>query len=490
MPSTTEYLNDARRPAVAGRAWWLPALAALFLLGHPAFAQEGLRSSLAGEQAAEQQKNAQANQYYNLEMGDLKLRFQSSLQVEANDNVNLSDNDRVADASIKPELDMTALWPVTENNTLAVNLGGGYEEYLKTKSLDNFFFNPNSSISFNIYAGDFLINLHTSFAYSEQQYQSVDVSSNGNFVYFDDLTGISVTWDLDKLKLILDYDHEIYESPTPGFSYLNRNSELVSFRAGVELLPETFVGLELGGSLDNYQNQPNYKTNGITNDVPVIYVGATNPPPTVSPTVENQPIGNFVGNQQSVNFGPYIQGALSKHLQVEASAGYTIYFTGQSSFNPYPGQIVSYTVDVTSNGPPYQVVTNRASASSTLTAIYADLTLTHILNDRVRYTLSTGHQIQNGLYSGTLDLYYLYLNPTFLFIRNVTLSTPLNFNYAERGGTAGENYIYVDAGIEASYQLNRKLSLNGGYHFRDKESDVSANDFVQNQLVLGLHYSF
>ena len=72
----------------------------VFVLGYAALAQEALRSSLAGEQAYGGTEKAQANPYYNLQMGDLRLRFQSSLQVEANDNVNET-QDRVADASIR-----------------------------------------------------------------------------------------------------------------------------------------------------------------------------------------------------------------------------------------------------------------------------------------------------------------------------------------------------------------------------------------------------
>ena len=73
-------------------------------------------------------------------------------------------------------------------------------------------------------------------------------------------------------------------------------------------------------------------------------------------------------------------------------------------------------------------ITNRApTPSSTLTAIYADLTLTHIVNAKVRYTLSAGHQIQNGLYSDTLTCNYLYLDPTFMFIRNAHVERPPQF---------------------------------------------------------------
>jgi hypothetical protein len=484
--------DDTRLPA-AGR-WrrcllaWVLALLAL----HPAAAQEALRASLAGESALEQQKKAVANPDYNLKMGDLKLRFQSSLAVEANDNVNLTQANRQADMSLRPELDVTALWPVSDRNTLALTLGGGYEKYLRTKKLDSLFLNPDSTLSFNIYAGDFLINLHTHFVYTEQQYQNVDVSSSGNYDYFDDLTGVTTTWDLDKLKLQLTYDHDVYLSGTSGFSYLNRSSELVSFRAGLELNPTTIVGLELGGSLANYDQKASYTnsstvsetviTNYLVNGHVVIPLGYT----TNLNFSQKQPAQNFLGDQKSVNFGPYLQTSLSKFMQVRASAGYTIYFLGQSSFAPYPGEIQSFTTNEVLK----TFTTNRfAAASTTLNAIYADVTLTHVVNQKVQYNLSVGHQIQQGVYSDTLDLYYFTLNPTLAWIRNTTLSLPINYDYVQRSGSQAENYHDLQAGVTASYQFTRKLNVGASYFYRMKQSDVPLNDFIQNQLVLDLHYS-
>ena len=151
-------------------------------------------------------------------------------------------------------------------------------------------------------------------------------------MYFDDLTGLAVTWDLDQLKLI-DYDStKSTNRPPLGFSYLNRSSELVSLRIGLEINPGTFAGLELGGSMDDYQNQPNYKFG--TNDVQVFVFGPTNGV-EILPTAQNQPVGQFVGNQRSVNFGPYIQGTLSKHMQVECLRGlYGPFLPGKARLTP------------------------------------------------------------------------------------------------------------------------------------------------------------
>ena len=50
-------------------------------------------------------------------MGDLKLRFQTAISVEATDNVNYSEKNQQADISVRPEFDVTAMFPVTDRNT-------------------------------------------------------------------------------------------------------------------------------------------------------------------------------------------------------------------------------------------------------------------------------------------------------------------------------------------------------------------------------------
>lgn len=175
-------------------------------------AQEALRSSNAGAEAAERRKIA-GTAYYNFKYGPVSLRFNGAFGVEGNDNVNLSQDNPRADLIVRPQLSTDASWVVTEKNTLHFGLGVGYAKYLKSSELDSFFITPGSDISFDIFAGgDVVINLHDRYSLGQEAYNQPTVSSTGNFGRFENVGGVIVNWDLNKMFVNFGYDHETYIS--------------------------------------------------------------------------------------------------------------------------------------------------------------------------------------------------------------------------------------------------------------------------------------
>src|SRR5256886_4370201 len=85
--------------------------------------QAQTRGSLAGEEAAQALKKSIAAEEYNLRCGPVRLQTQGSLGLGYTDNVFYSENNRKADFLVNPEVDLRALWPVTELNTLRLSLG-------------------------------------------------------------------------------------------------------------------------------------------------------------------------------------------------------------------------------------------------------------------------------------------------------------------------------------------------------------------------------
>lgn len=420
---------------------WAFVIGLYFFLLIPVFGQEALRASLAGEAAVEAQKKAIENQYYNLKMGDLKLRFQTALGVEATDNVSYTEKNQQSDISVRPEFDVTAMFPVTDRNTLALTIGAGYAKYAKTKSRDHFFLTPGSTIGFNIYAGDFVFNLHTQFTYTEDSYQQTEITGGG-YGYFQNMTGVSATWDLNKVILTLGVDHEIYSPTQPQFAYQSRVSELVNARAVYLINPTTQLGLQLGVSSTAFDTKPIYFTNSM---------GAI--------TTTNQ----FLSNQKSVNFGPYFQSRLSTHLRVTLSAGYGIY---------------------------YQETASSFSKGGNSAAFYADIQVQHAVNARLDYSLNVGRQVRQGLTTDSLDYYYFRLTPIWRVFSNLTLTAPVSIESHTSTGFRAEKYQYWNLGLSASYRLSQKLTLTGSYNYRMRDSNLTGSDYVENQLVLDTRYSF
>ncbi len=92
--------------------------------------------------------------------GRLYWRFElQSLGLQYNDNVLLGQVGRQGDFIISPSLDARFRWPISDKQSLNLTLGAGYWVYAQHPALDRFFISPNSEVSFDVYAGDFLIQL-------------------------------------------------------------------------------------------------------------------------------------------------------------------------------------------------------------------------------------------------------------------------------------------------------------------------------------------
>ncbi|HEY5041016.1 MAG TPA: hypothetical protein VIK53_03360, partial [Verrucomicrobiae bacterium] len=141
--------------------------------------QEALRISMAGDLAAESQHQATSSLgYYNLLLGPTAWRFSSGLNLEYDDNVRLQQNGE-SDLIFQPSLNTQMHWPLTLKNSLDVSLEVGYSEYLQHQDLSQFFINPGSGFSFDVYVGDFKINLHDRITITEYSYQNPG-ASGGN----------------------------------------------------------------------------------------------------------------------------------------------------------------------------------------------------------------------------------------------------------------------------------------------------------------------
>jgi len=100
-----------------------------------ALAQESIRASLAGDQAAFARRPALSNAGYNLQLGPVLARFSASLGLEFNDNITLSQTNRESDLIVRPSAEANLAWQVSELNALRLDLGIGYAAYEAIASL-------------------------------------------------------------------------------------------------------------------------------------------------------------------------------------------------------------------------------------------------------------------------------------------------------------------------------------------------------------------
>lgn len=401
----------------------------LLLLAPTGRAQDAVRPSLAGEASAEARRQSVEQIPYNLLAGPIRFLFSVTTGVEYNDNINLAETNKQEDIIIRPQFNIDAIWPVTQLNTLKLDLGLGYAFYLNhpNANTNGVLIQPGSQLSFDIFIQDFRINLHDRFSLQQDPVAQLQLSNVVDYGRFENTAGISVLWDLNKAVLTFGYDHYTYVSTTSTFDYLDRNAEELSFSAYFAFTSTTGGGLETA-VVDNYYNQ------------------------------------HFLNDSVTYSVGPFVETQITNYLKLRASGGYQfINFDGG-------GGVLD------------------ASDSNDF---YASILLSHRINANIFETLSAGHESQLGVNSNFVALNYVRHTATWNIINRTLLNTELFYEDGDdSGGIFSEHIQRYGGAIALGYQITKHVTLGLRYQYTQKQSDQPGRDYKQNRVSLDGTYSF
>jgi hypothetical protein len=404
-------------------------LLGLFFLPAHLHAQEAVRPSLAGAQAADARRQSVDQIPYNLLAGPVRFRFSITTGIEYNDNINLAETHKQDDVIIRPQFNIDAIWPVTQLNTLRLDLGIGYAFYLNhpDDNTNDILISPGSQLAFDIFVGDVRINLHDRFSLQQDPTAELQLSNVVDYGRFENTAGISVLWDLNKAVLTFGYDHYTYISTTDTFDYLNRNAEELSFSAYFALTSTIGAGLEMA-AVYNYYDQ------------------------------------DFLNDSVSYSVGPFIEAQISNYLRVRAAIGYQF-------------------IDFDNNGG----VNDMNNASDW----YGNIEISHRINAAISQTLSAGHESQLGVDANYLILNYVRHTVSWAIINRVLLSTELFYEEGDdSGGILAEHIQRYGGAITAGYQITPHVTLGLRYQYVQKQSDLPDRDYQQNRVSIDGTYSF
>jgi hypothetical protein len=396
-----------------------------FLLCFSASAQEALRSSLAGQAAAAARQRQQETGSYSFKSGDFRMLVTPSLELDWNDNINLSRTDPEQDFILKPLVRFDAKYPITAQNLLRFNVGVGYDIYLEHSQYSTFRLDPGSEISFDVSVKDFLINLHDRFQYTQDPGTEAAVGVGARYGGLQNTAGLSANWDLGNVVLTLGYDHFNFISSSSHYEYLNRASELPLFRAGLQLHPRLTAGVEASGSFNAYDQH-----------------------------VLNDSVG--------YSSGVYAEWRPGEHFQVRPRFGYTSYFFSQTSL-VYPA--------VDQSG------------------WYADLTATHQLTQTISYSFSAGRELRLGIDADMIEDWYLRLSGTWKFIKNLSFSPGLSYEHGTQGtGGFAQTYDWFGATLGLAYPITRTITAGLNYRLTLRSTDIASGGYTQNLVGLQVTY--
>ncbi len=401
----------------------------LCVLAPASRAQEAVRPSLAGEAAATARRQSTEQIPYNLLAGPVRFLFSITTGIEYNDNINLAETNKQEDIIIRPQFNIDAIWPVTQLNTLKLDLGIGYAFYLDhpNANTNGVLIQPGSQLSFDIFIQDFRINLHDRFSLQQDPVGQLQLSNVVDYGRFENTAGISVLWDLNKAVLTFGYDHYNYVSTTSTFDYLNRNAEELTFSSYFAFTSTTGGGIE-ASAVYNYYDQ------------------------------------NFLNDSVTYSAGPFVETQITNYLKLRASAGYQMINFDGGGF---------------------------VQDSSDSNDFYANVLLSHRINANIFQTLSAGHESQLGVNSNFIALNYVRHTATWNIVNHTLISTELFYEDGDdSGGIFSEHIQRYGGAIALGYQFTKHVTLGLRYQYTQKQSDQPLRDYKQNRVSLDGTYSF
>jgi hypothetical protein len=428
-------------------AWRIAAF--LLLAAGAAPAQDSLRNSLAGDAAAEAQRQQIGSQPYTFKTGDFRLLAVPSLEMDWNDNVNISKTNAQSDVILQPLLQLTGSYPLTQHNLLSLSLGVGYRDYLEHSTNSGMILTSGSQLSFDMYIKDFWINLHDRFSMTDDSSTEPGAAGTSRYGTFMNTAGQTTTWDLEDVVLTLGYDHQNSLSTSGQFSYLNHSAELPLARAGFKFNPQLTAGVEGSASFTTYDQ-------AVLND------------------------------NQSYSAGLYANWKPGAYLQVQPRAGYATY---QFQHTSQSAQIFN----VTPSGNLIVTPAGETIQTSDLNTWYADLTVSHQISQAASYALGAGHEVRPGIQADATEDWYFRPNITWTIIKDVSLNTSLSYEHGNQGagnvsGNLTETYDWWGGGLTLGYQLMKKLQVGLNYRFTIRSSNTPDRDYAQNIVGITLTY--
>lgn len=424
-------------------------------------AQDAIRPSLAGEAAAEARRQQIDKIPYNLQLGPMKFRLSATMGIEYNDNINLAEDSSYAFPSpsgpilvtteaqdsiiLHPQININALWPITQLNTFKMDIGLGYAFYLDHSSYNtnSVLISPGSQLAFDIFVGDFRINIHDRFSVEQDPISEIALSNVADYGRFQNTIGVSVLWDLNQAVVTLGYDHYNFIAMNDAFDYLDRNADIFSGSIGFTPSATMTVGVE-GSVVNTYYDEM------VLND------------------------------SWSYSGGLFLETQLTPNLRVRVAGGYQA-------------------IDFDNTG-----IVNDAHD---LDDYYANLVLTHRLNSVFSHNLAIGHESQLGVNSNYVRLNYVRHTATWNVLYHTLVSTELFYEDAEDSGGLGlfslpipgvpnvnpfqaEHIHRYGGALSLGYQLTPHVTLGFRYQYTQKDSDLPLRDYRQNRVSLDGTYSF
>jgi opacity protein-like surface antigen len=359
--------------------------------------------------------------------------------VQYTDNVNLTATNKISDLSFTQELSLNTTWVITHLNQLQFNFGGQIIEnqYGNGRSQVNFAIDPNSKIEFKFAISDVQVRIYDQFSYAQNPTQDPTATNTANLNSLTNTIGAVVDTDFNFAVLSLSADYT-YNNQS-GTNAANQNNPATtgsreSFRAGPTL---TFRWS------------------------PTILYGVT--------AQATRSTGENSANVNSLNFGPFIKGKLSRDLEFDLAVGASLVDTKPAI------------------GPDY----------------YFSADLRYMINRHWQLLFSGSHDLVFTTGTDLTEENIFRLGTQLDITRFITLSASPFVNFGDVKSTGGVNSnlnqgSYTQFGVEAGlvWKPHKRWTTALTYDYVRRESGTtsapggSSDSYIQNTFAFSISYKF
>jgi hypothetical protein len=423
---------------------------------------------------------------YNIRLGPVSALFSAGTTVSYTDNALFTEQTlgRADDVVVTPMFNTTLEWPVTDMNSLRIDVGVGYQKHLIQEQLDTLTVSPNSTIDWMVIAGNVRISLFNQTSTPATLAQRPELVTTGSaetaaFRRIQNQIGMSASWILSRdLSLQGGYSYTLERGLTGSqtFDVLDRDSHVASTALYRRLGPVWTVGTSASASTQAFQ-------------------------------------ADFQNGSTSYSGGVLAAWEPSRYFNVSTHVRYTV-----TQFDQ--------------NG--------RVADASNFSGITYDLSLGHRFRRYWEYTLTAGRGANTGFGNNFTEQLFANATLSWSATEKTTLQLSVGYVNSTESGSAlslprdafrigpesfdpsipgmvddgqGELYYFpagaVDlgngivslplpgrvsdsytAGLTLNYRFSNKLSGNLSYTHSLRSSDLQLRNFSQNIVMLGLNYQF
>jgi len=391
-------------------------------------AQEALRTALEADRALDTRQTYPGWTTEGPQAGPIQFEFGAGFSAEWDSNVNLSEDDPRHDIALRPQANLRALWPVTDQTRLTLGAGLGYTFYVEGNRENRLLVSPDSAFFFDIGIGDVVLTVYDQVDYSDDLTAEGGLTNvSGDYARISNTAGLRAAWYVLDWRFQAGYAHYNYWSLAEEYRDLDRGSEQLFARVGYLLAAETEVGVETSASITDY-------TETLRSDF------------------------------HSVSLGPYVEWRFTDALITRLRGGYVVYDFDDSPTGPSLGTLNSY---------------------------YLGLTAEHQLTDFLTHQLSATQKVRVGTSSEYEEQFQASYGLRWALFEALSASTGLFYEYTlAPQPLQDERYHRLGFNLGTNLRLTDNLSTGLSYRFTVRDSDLASRDYTQHLVMLNLGYQF